>query len=157
MERLEIIETLKHVPNELEAELEGVPQDVLRYRPGDDEWSISEIAGHLRDTAELWAKRIYMVWSLNDPVFPDFDGEASIRENNYQEADPKRLIEEMRRHRHAMVDTLAHAVDWSRLGQHAGFGRRSLKQLAEYVIEHDSNHLADIRKLKAEQGSKASA
>jgi hypothetical protein len=157
MDRLEIIETLKHIPRQVEAETEGLSDSVLRYRPADGEWSINEIVGHLRDMAEVWSRRMYMTWSLTDPLFPSFDGEASVREHNYQEADLKTLIREMHEHRMHTVETLAHAVDWSRLGQHPGFGRRSLKQLGEYIIEHDSSHLADIRKLKSEQSTKLPA
>lgn len=46
-ERLEVLEALKHFPQRLEAELVGVPEAALRVRPGDDEWCIKEVLGHV--------------------------------------------------------------------------------------------------------------
>jgi hypothetical protein len=154
MERLEIIEALKDLPYAVELEIGGVSEEVLRYRPAGGEWSIKEIVGHLRDTAEVWHKRVYTVWSLTDPIFPPFDGEQSVRARGYQEGEMTAVMKDMREWRGKTVDVLAHAVDWTRLGQHASMGRRSLKQWAEYMVEHDSQHLASMRSLKEAQASR---
>ena len=157
MERLEIIEALKHLPNNVEAETVGVSENVLRYRPAEGEWSIKEIVGHLRDSAEVWHKRIYTTASLTDPRFPGFDGEASVRDNAYVEADLRHLIDGMREWRMKTVEVLAHTVDWTRLGQHREIGRRTLKQWAEYMVEHEAAHIESIRALKEAQSATRSA
>jgi hypothetical protein len=151
MERLEIIEALKHLPDAVLAETDGLSESTLRHRPAANEWSIKEIVGHLRDAAEVWHKRIYSVYSLTDPRFASFDGEAWVRERGYLDADVLSLVADMREWRLQTVDVLAHAVDWTRLGQHSDIGRRSLKQWAEYMIEHEAGHLASIRALKSGQ------
>jgi len=155
VERLEIIEALKHLPDQIEDEIAGLSETVLRFRPAEAEWSIKEVAGHLRDYTELYAKRFYMICSQTDPVLPGLPpaGEVeSVREHNYQDADLQRLIAEIRGFTLQMVDILSHAVDWTRLGQQPGVGRRSLKQFAERAIDHEANHVAQIRALKAQQG-----
>ena len=152
MERLEIIETLKHLPDLVEAEIEGVPESVLKYRPAENEWSIKEVVGHLHDAAEAWHKRLYSVWSLTDPLFESFDGEESVREHGYQDADLRPLIAQLRAQRLKTVDLLSNAVDWTRLGQLRGVGRRTLKQFAEFVVSHDEDHLNQIRALKLASG-----
>jgi DinB superfamily len=157
MERLEIIEALKHLPDKVEAETAGVGEAVLRYRPGDAEWSIKEIVGHLRDSAEVWHKRIYTTASLTDPRFPAFDGEASVKEQFYWEADLRHMIDEMREWRMKTIAVLVHAVDWTRLGQHADIGRRTLKQWAEYMVEHEAAHIESIRALKLAQSARQPA
>jgi hypothetical protein len=157
MERLEIIEALKHLPEAVEVETAGIGESTLRYRPAETEWSIKEIAGHLREAAEVWHKRVYSVWSLTDPRFAPWDGEASVRDRNYQDADLAMLITEMREWRLKTVEVLGHAVDWTRLGQHADLGRRSLKQWAEYMVEHEASHIESIRALKAAQASRQPA
>jgi DinB superfamily len=154
MERLEIMEALKHLPDNVEAEIEGVGDAVLRYRPAEDDWSIKEIVGHLRDSAEVWHKRIYTTATLTDPHFPGFDGEASVQEHSYRETDIRHLIDEMRQWRLKTVAVLEHAVDWTRLGQHREIGRRTLKQWAEYMIEHEASHLVSIRALKEAQSAR---
>lgn len=153
MERLEIIEALKHLPAMVEAETAGVSDAVLRRRPAEGEWSIKEIVGHLRDMAEVWHKRLYATNSLTDPRWPGFNGEASVQDNAYQDADLATLIAEMGEWRLKTVDLLTYAVDWSRLGQSPDLGRRSLKQWAEFVIQHDAQHIASIRRQKAEQAT----
>lgn len=154
MERLEIIEALKHLPNNVEAETAGLSEAVLRYRSKESEWSIIEIAGHLRDAAEVWHKRIYSVATLTDPRFPGWDGEAWVRERHYQDASLAELLESMREWRLKTVDVLVHAVDWTRLGQHGDMGRRSLKQFTEYMVAHEAEHIEGIRALKAAQGTR---
>jgi uncharacterized damage-inducible protein DinB len=144
-DRLEIIETLKHLPDVLTAELAGLPDEVLSFRAGEGEWSIRETAGHICDAAEVWSKRLHMVWSMSDPLFVSFDGEAWVRERGYQDRPLHEVIEEMRPRMLAIVNLLSHAVDWTRTGMQPGVGRRSLKQFAEFVIEHFEGHQAQIR------------
>src|SRR5688572_26324004 len=117
MERLEIMETLKHLPEVIEAEITGMTDAALRFRPSDDAWSIKEVIGHLRDYAEVWSKRFYMIWSQTDPLFVNYDEEAMVKERNYQDADLHQVIAELKVYRLRSVDTLSHAVDWTRLGQ----------------------------------------
>jgi uncharacterized damage-inducible protein DinB len=148
MERLEIMEALKHLPDRIAAEVAGLSESVLRYRPAEGEWSIKEVVGHLRDSAEVWHKRLYTVTSLTDPLFVSFDGEQWVRDRNYQESNPAQVLAQMHDQRLQTVDLLAHSVDWTRVGQQPGVGRRSLKQFAEFLIEHDEDHLAQIRRLK---------
>jgi hypothetical protein len=154
MERLDIIERLKETPDLVEAAIAGVPDSVLRERPAEGEWSAKEIVGHLRDKAQIWHKRLFMVFGMFDPVLPPFDGEASVIDNAYQEADVARLIEEMRGFRLQTVELLDHAPDWTKIGQHRDLGRRTLKQFAEYVIEMEAEHLADIRAQVAKAASR---
>jgi hypothetical protein len=156
MEQLEIIETLKLLPRRLPEELAGLPESTLRFRPAESEFSIKEVVGHLRDACEAWHKRLYQVWSQTDPLFTSFDGEAMIKERGYQDGDPISVIGEIATIRGQTVDLLSHAVDWTRIGQQRGVGRRSLKQFAEYLVLHDNEHLDQIRELKT-QASAATA
>lgn len=149
MNQLEIIETLKHMPDVLEAELAGITTPVLSFKPFDEEWSIKEVLGHLSFADIIWHKRLYMVWSQTDPVLMSFDGEAEALAAARGMQDIKPLLEAIRESRPKIVDLLSHAVDWTRIGQWRGEGRRSLKQLAEYLVSHDADHLKQIRELKA--------
>jgi hypothetical protein len=147
-DRLEIIEALKEMPDAVEAEVAGLPEQTLRFKPSPEEWSIKEVIGHLRDGAEVWHKRLYQVWAQNDPMFVPYDQDAFVRERGYQDADFRGVLVELRSFRLQTVDLLAHAVDWTRLGQWPGFGRRSLKQLAQALVDAENEHLEQIRSLK---------
>lgn len=157
MERLEIIETLKHFPNRLEAALDAVPEAALSLKPGEDEWSIKEVVGHLAYAEEIWYRRLYQVWSLHDPVLMAFDPaleEASIN-RAAASSDLAPFLAEIRAKRPRIVDLLSTAVDWTRTGQWRGTGRRSLKQLALALLDHDEDHLRQIAALKAAAGAPA--
>jgi uncharacterized damage-inducible protein DinB len=157
MERLEIIESLKHFPNRLDAALNGVPEGVLRTSPAEGEWSIRQIVGHLSYAEEIWYRRLFQVWSLHDPVLMTFDADAerAVIERAAAGADLRALVAEMQSKRLRVVDLLAKAVDWTRTGQWRGEGRRSLKQLAEALLAHDAEHLARIEEIKAAAGAGA--
>ena len=149
--QLQIIEALKHMPEAVDAEVEGLSDTVLRYRPAEGEWSIKEVVGHLRDAAEVWHKRIYATWSLTDPILPAWERSLTYPDRNYQDASLDAVITNMREWRLKTVEVLAHAVDWTRLGQHLEQGRRSLRQWAEFMIAHEAEHLASIKALKEAQ------
>jgi hypothetical protein len=149
--QLALIEALKGLPVRLEQETGGLSDAVLRYRPAELEYSIKETSGHLRDLAEVWHKRLNAICGLTDPRWSAFDGDASVRSHGYQEADLQALIGTIREWRTRTADLLAHAVDWTRLGQHPELGRRSLRQWAEFMVAHDEEHLAAIRSLKEAQ------
>ena len=149
--QLAIIEALKSLPRRLAEETSGLSDAVLRYRPAEGEYSIKETIGHLRDMAEVWHKRLYSIWALNDPRFQSFDGEASVRDRNYQDADIQTTIAGLEEWRMRTTELLSKAVDWTRLGQHPDLGRRSLRQWGEFVVAHDDEHIAQIRALKEAQ------
>jgi hypothetical protein len=157
MERLDLIEALKHLPDSIEVEIAGLSGEALRQRPAGGDWSIKEVIGHLLDHAAITQKRLFMVWSMTDPVLPGYDGDALVREKGYQDADLKTLLDEIRRARLESVDLLAHAVDWTRIGQLPRVGRRSLRQIAERALDDDMAHLEQIRQLKATGPVAASA
>lgn len=147
MDRLEIIETLKHFPDRLEAELGGLPAEVLSFRPAEGEWSIREVIGHAVYAEEIWYRRLYSVWSMHDPVLMRFDmtAQESLQETVANAPDLSVYLNDLRLKRPRIVDLLSHAVDWTRLGQWPGVGRRSLKQLAESLVEHDAETLGQVR------------
>ena len=153
MERLQIIDTLKDLPDSLERELVGLSDAIIVYKPTESEWSIREVMGHLRFAEDIWYKRLYQVWSLTDPMLITFAGEDAALEEARQAPNISPYLEGIRANRPRTVELLAHAVDWTRLGQWRGVGRRTLKQLAETLVQHDMEHLQQIRNLKAAQAA----
>ncbi len=156
MERLEIIETLKHLPDSIEEEIAGQPDSVLRRRPPAEDWSIAEVVGHLNDHAEIWLKRLRMVCTMTDPQLPGYDGDALVRERGYQDANIRTLLKQLRDTRLETIDLLDHAVDWTRCGNFPGSGRRSLKQLTELALDHEAAHIAQIRAVRELAASRPS-
>lgn len=144
---LHLVEPLKALPRELEALVGDLADHFMRERP-EGGWSIKEIVGHLRDAAEVYHKRLYMLATQFDPALEPYDQEAWVRERNYQDADVQELLADIERWRAETVRLLTTLVhwNWARTGQHPDHGRMSIRQMVEWMIEHERAHLEDIRR-----------
>jgi hypothetical protein len=117
---------------------------------------VKEIVGHLRDAAEVYHKRIYMMSTQTDPVLEPYDPDAYARDHGYMERDLEDMVRDMRLFRSNTVSLLTSLVNWNwaRTGRHLEDGRLSIRQIVEHMIEHEAEHLADIR-LAREAGEAA--
>ena len=147
---LELVEPLRELPHALEAELRGVSDADATRRLAADQWCIKEIVGHLRDAAEVYHKRLYMMSTQTDPVLEPYDQEAFAREHGYMERSIDSMVDELRRFRSQTVELLTTLVNWNwaRSGQHLEVGRMSIRQMVEHMVEHEASHVADIRQLR---------
>ena len=61
------------------------------------------------------------------------------------------MLREMEVFREKTVNLLTSLVNWNwaRTGQHRDTGRTSIRQYVEYMVEHEGQHLADVRALRA--------
>jgi uncharacterized damage-inducible protein DinB len=148
---LDLVEPLRELPEVLEAELRGITEAEATRRTGEGQWCIKEIVGHLRDAAEVYHKRLYMMSTQTDPILEPYDQEAVAREHGYMERGIDSLVAELRRYRSQTVELLTTLVNWNwaRSGQHLEAGRMSIRQIVEHMVEHEAAHVADIRTLRA--------
>lgn len=147
----DLVEPLRALPQQLADALKGVTQAEATRRDAPDQWCIKELVGHLRDAAEVYHKRLYMMSTQTDPVLEPYDQEAFVTEHGYMERDIDEMLRELARFRALTVDLLTTLVNWNwaRTGQHVGTGRTSIRQMVEYMVEHEAGHLAEIRRLRA--------
>jgi uncharacterized damage-inducible protein DinB len=149
-DRLEIIEVLRLLPERVTEEVKGLSEEELRFRPGDGQWSLKEVIGHLRDFAEIDHDRLCRMIKLERPMLPGFDQEILVRERNYQEADLRAVLDELACFRRKTVQVLTELVDanWARTGRHQERGTFSIRQHVEHLVRHEAMHLEHIRALK---------
>jgi hypothetical protein len=147
---LELVEPLRTVPESAADGVKGLSEAMLRHRPSDSEWSIKEIVGHLRDAAEIYHKRLYMMSTQTDPVLQPYDPDALAVEHAYLDRNVDEMLRELRDFRAATVRLLTTLVNWNwaRTGRHLEDGRVSIRQLVEHMVEHENEHLEDLRKLR---------
>lgn len=147
---LDLVEALKAIPRQVVEEVERLPEEVLRFRPAEGEWSIKEVCGHLRDDAEAWDRRLHMAATLENPLLPSYDQEALVREHNYQAWDIQAILRDLAAFRARTTELLADLVqwNWARTGQHWERGRMSIRQMVEVALAHERAHLEQIRRLK---------
>jgi len=149
-DRVEIIEALRLLPEQVSEEVKGLSEDELRFRPGEGEWCIKEVIGHLRDFAEIDHDRICRMIKQESPLLPGYDQEELVRERNYHEAQLQPLLDELASFRRQTVTVLTELVDanWARTGRHLERGIFSIRQFVEQLVRHEAMHLEHVRALK---------
>jgi len=147
---VEIIEALRVLPEQLREEAESLSEEQLRFRPGEGQWCVKEVIGHLRDFAEIDHDRLVRMISMENPLLPGYDQEALVRERKYQEADLRVVLGELASFRGQTVHVLTELVDanWARQGRHEEVGRFSIRQFVERLVRHEAMHLEHVRALK---------
>jgi len=148
---LDLVEPLRALPGQLRDALHGIRESEALYRPAEDAWCIKEIVGHLRDVAEVYHLRLYMMSTQMDPILPAYDSDAWATEHDYLGRPLDAMLDELEEFRGRTVFLLTTLVNWiwARTGQHTERGRTSIKQMVEYMVAHEAAHLADVRALRA--------
>lgn len=147
---LDLVEPLRAMPRDVASAIKGITDEALLYRDGEG-WCIKEIVGHLRDAAEVYHKRIYMMSTQTDPILEAYDQEGYVTQHRYLSRSVDEMLAEMRAFRSDTVALLTSLVNWNwaRTGQHEENGRISIRQIVEHMVEHEAEHVADIRRLRA--------
>jgi len=154
MTRQEIVETLRALPDQIEALVRGLDDEALRRRAAPDQWSIKEVCAHLRDSLEIDGERIRRMVEEDDPAIPGYDQEALARERDYQNASMPLVLTALRAFSGGnayMLDGLSEE-QWRRGGHHEERGPINVGGYAEQQAEHVRTHLAQLRSLRPMPG-----
>ena len=145
-----LVEALRTVPRAAADATKGLSAAMLSFRAVEGEWCIKEIVGHLRDAAEVYHKRLYMMSTQTDPILQPYDPDAFALEHHYLDRDLDEMLVELREFRADTVQLLTSLVNWNwaRTGRHLEDGRVSIRQLVEHMIDHETEHLDDLRRLR---------
>jgi hypothetical protein len=151
MGHLDLVEPLRTLPKQLTDAVKDVSDAQARIRPGEGEWCLKEIVGHLRDDCEVSHQRLYMMSTQTDPVLEPYDPDVLARDRAYADGDMHEVLRELTEFRAKTVYLLTTLVNWNwaRTGQHLETGRTSIRQFVEYMVEHEADHLAVARRLAA--------
>lgn len=158
-----MLKALHEAAEELKEQLRGLSEMDLCRRPAPDEWSLKEIAAHLRDAEAWFLERLELIVGADEPRLPDIDIDAYVLERDYRSLDLYEVLREfsrLRRHTTGLLWALEPS-DWEREGLHPYRGRLSIMQVARDMNEHDLGHLWQVRRLrrqvqeKPEEGSGA--
>jgi FMN phosphatase YigB (HAD superfamily) len=119
----------------------------LKRRPFNNEWSLTEILCHLRDTElEINLPRLRMLLELEEPFIPARDSDSWAITRDYQNQDASRALDEFCSARIKTVELLRGLSDeWKRKARHAIFGPTDLRELVKFMAEHDKLHIRQIR------------
>lgn len=129
------------------AEVLDAPAGDLRRRPRPDRWSTLEYAAHVRDVYRLYRQRLDMMLERDDPLYPNWDQDATAVDDRYNEQEPMVVSGELV----AAGEELAVAFDgvdgdqWLRRGRRSDGASFTVETFARYMIHDPIHHLADVR------------
>lgn len=120
----------------------------VRVRPDDHTWSPLEYAAHVRDVFRLFAMRLDLMLTQDDPIYPNWDQDETAIAEKYNEQDPRVVSTELVDAGSALADAFdaVPAEDWSRPGRRSDGAQFTVATFARYFIHDTVHHLWDVRK-----------
>jgi hypothetical protein len=148
--RRRLMDRLEAAAKEFRAACLGVKDIYEPIEPGG--WNVHQVAVHTRDVEELaYGLRARRTLQEENPEFPNFDGEAYLREHY----DPGESLRSILDGLVASVESLAEMLrgmpveGWSRLSRHATQGSSlTLQTWVERGLGHIEEHLTAMRQAK---------
>ena len=154
-----VLKALSEAGNSLLRELYGLEEEELRWRAAEGEWSLKEIAAHLRDAEQLALAQLNVFASGSSSPLPAWDVDVLPQERDYQNEDVRGLLVAfggMRRETTYRLWGLTGA-EWGRAAEHPYRGPMTLEEVARELAQHDLEHLWQVRQLKERLRQAASA
>ena len=142
----EMIEVLAAVPGDAGDAFAALGDERAR-KPFEDGWTLIEILGHLKDSAAVYDERVRRVASEDNPYLLAYDQDESVARAGYNSAHPDELLSSMAASRTGTIELLRSLGpdDWERPGIHSETGDLTLRSMVEHMVEHETDHIADIR------------
>ncbi len=153
------LKALREAGNSLMSELYGLDERTLRRRPADGEWSLKEIAAHLRDAEDLALKQMTAIIERRRGALPAWDVDLLPQERDYGSQNLENLLAGLRALRRETTQLLWSITDsdWTAHARHPYRGEITLGEIAHELAQHDLEHLWQVRRLKHDLGAVASA
>jgi len=148
----EMVAALRATPGRVAEIAKGLSAEELRDRPKEGEWCMKEVMAHLRDLErDLFLPRLRRILAEERPAFESFDPAAWARSRDHREGSFERDLEEFAAARAQTLTFLQALPDSAvaRIGLSGYFGPVTLAQYATHVVDHDLEHLGQLRACRA--------
>ncbi len=118
-----------------------------RTRPDEGTWSPLEYGCHVRDVLRLYDERLHLMLDQDDPLYPNWDQDATALEDRYDQQDPSVVADEVV----AAGEQVAAAFDrldpsqWARRGRRSDGASFDVEGFARYFAHDLVHHRHDVR------------
>lgn len=120
------------------------------FRPTDSDWSLTEIACHLRDVErEVHQSRVRALLLDDGAFLPGVDADQWAIPRDYRRQIGRVALSGFLAARDETIALLSPLPPeiWSRQGQHTFFGPTSLQEIVYLAVQHDRIHASQIEAL----------
>ena len=118
----------------------------VAQRPRGDRWSALEYACHVRDVLRIYDERLARMLTEDDPLFQNWDQDASAVEDRYAEQDPTTVAAELESaaQRVAASFEAVAGEQWRRPGRRSDGARFTVDTFARYFLHDPIHHVWDV-------------
>lgn len=115
-------------------------------RPDPATWSALEYGCHVRDVNRLYLQRLELMLAQDDPLFANWDQDATAVAERYDLQDPSVVAGELR----ASADELAarfaglRGDAWTRTGRRSDGASFTVTTFAQYLVHDPVHHVWDV-------------
>jgi hypothetical protein len=122
------------------------PPGGLRHRPSPDRWAPLEYACHVRDVCTLYHHRLDLMLTEDDPLYPNWDQDATAVEDGYLDHDPVTVAGQLRAAAEGLAAAFEHVegAQWDRPGRRSDGAVFTVASFARYLIHDPVHHLYDV-------------
>ncbi len=118
----------------------------VRTRPTSGKWSPVEYGCHVRDVFRLFDRRLELMLTEDDPLFPNWDQDATAVAERYQDQDPADVAAALAEGGQAIGARFAGVTggQWQRTGRRSDGASFTVETFARYFIHDPVHHLYDV-------------
>ena len=147
----QILAILRDTPERLDGWCGGLTEAKLHAAPEPGEWSVTEIAAHLRSCADVWGQAIETIAVTDHPTIRAVSPTTWIKSTDYRELAFASSLQAFRKQRDQLLGLLGQLPDrgWSRTATVLGGGRPleiTLQSYANRLALHERTHWRQVAK-----------
>jgi hypothetical protein len=126
--------------------VEALERPDATARPDEHTWSVLEYGAHVRDVFGIFDVRLASMVEGDDPVFANWDQDATAVEEDYAHQDPQVVARELA----IAGDRVAGRFDavgpddWERPGRRSNGSVFTVRTLGQYFVHDVVHHLHDV-------------
>lgn len=117
-------------------------------RPDPATWSALEYGCHVRDVLRLYEHRLTLMLEQHDPLYPNWDQDATAVEDRYGDQDPATVAGEIAEAAEVIAahfDSLP-AEAWSRPGRRSDGAAFTVDTFSRYFVHDVIHHVWDVER-----------
>jgi hypothetical protein len=119
---------------------------LVRRRPEPGTWSALEYCCHVRDVHRLFLMRLGLMLDEDDPLFANWDQDATAIVARYDEADLDALVGDLASDGERLAAAFEALGDdqWSRVGRRSDGATFTVETFGRYLVHDPVHHVWDV-------------